>query len=164
MNGLFTEEVKVVKGLAPSVDLIAGGVATDVVNMEGYQKAVFLFYLADAAGGGALGVGTFTVDACDDTTPSTTAKMPFVHRKLTTGVSEVISSPAFKTAAESVATIAGESTIHIIEVDAADLTSSGYSYVRLAIAETENDPVMGCCIVLLVGGRAKGDRLPTALT
>lgn len=160
MNGLFTEEVKIVKGLAVGADAIAGGVATDIVNMENYQKAVFLFYHAD--GGGTTGVGTFTVDACDDTTPSHTSKMPFVHRALTTGVSEVISDPAFKTSAQSQATTANESTIHIIEVNADDLPAT-YPYVRLAIAETVNDPIYGCCIILLVGSRYKGT-LPAALT
>lgn len=138
MSGLLIETLQPVKGIDPVADAHAGGVASDVIDMSAFKRIVFLVYRGVATGGTAA--PTYTVQACDDTTPSNTSTVPFNHRKDGAAVATA--------AATGVQAAAGSSKIDLIEVHESALAPSGYRYVRLAIAETVNDPVVSSVVAL----------------
>lgn len=138
MSGLLIERLQFVKGIDPIADAHAGGVASDVIDMGAFSRLVFLVYRGVATGGTAA--PTYTVDACDNTTPSTTSAIAFNYRK-SLGAVTAATTTGFQATA-------GSSAIDVIEVREDALAASGYRYVRLAIAETVNDPVVSCVVVL----------------
>ncbi len=138
MSGLLIEELQFVKGIDPVADAHAGGVASDVIDMAAFSRLVFLVYRGVATGGTAR--PTYTVEACDDIVPTTQSAIPFHYRK-SLGDVAVATSTGFQCTA-------GSSAIDVIEVREDALAPSGYRYVRLAIAETVNDPVVSAVLVL----------------
>lgn len=139
MSGLLIEELQFIEGIDPVADAHAGGVASDVIDMSAFDRITFVVYRGVATGGTAA--PTYTVQACDDTTPSNTSAIPFHYRKNGGAVAAA--------AAAGVQATAGSSQIDLIEVREDALAASGYRYVRLAIAETVNDPVVSS--VMAVG-------------
>lgn len=160
MNGLFTEQVKPVKGLSPSADLYNGDPATDIFNMENYDKICFVLHQAD--GGGTTGKATITVEACDDVSATHKSAIAFKYRKMTTGASDVMGAVTAATAS-GFTTTANEDTVYFIEVSAADLPS-GYPFVRMQLTESVNDPVSGSVLAYLMGARYKEPNMPSALS
>lgn len=138
MSGLLLERLQFVKGLDPVADAHNGAPGSDVIDMSAFSRIVFLSYRGVASGGTAA--PTYTVEACDDTTPSTTSAIPFKYRKS-------LGAVATATATGFQAT-AGSSAIDAIEVREDALAELGYRYIRLKIAETVNDPVVACIVVL----------------
>ncbi len=138
MSALLIERLQPVKGIDPVADAHAGGVASDVYDMSAFSRIVFLVYRGVATGGTAA--PTYTVDACDDIVPTTTSAIPFHYRKS-------LGAVALATASGFQAT-AGSSAIDVIEVNDSALAASGYRYIRLAIAETVNDPVVAAVLAL----------------
>ena len=138
MSGLLIERLQPVKGIDPVADGMAGGVYSDVYDMSAFSRIVFLVYRGVATGGTAA--PTYTVEACDDTTPTNHPTVPFNYRKS-------LGAPAVATATGFQAT-AGSSAIDLIEIDESALAPSGYRYVRLAIAETVNDPAVSAVLAL----------------
>lgn len=146
MSGLLMERLKFIKGLDPVADAFSGAtVYTDVVNMAGLSRLVFVVY----AGVGATGSSTLTVQACDDTTPSNRTAIAFHYREITTGDTEGALTAAATT---GFVTTAGSSKIVLVEVSEDALSASGYGYVQLKAAESANDPVLGGILVI---GEAK---------
>lgn len=137
MSGLLIEELQFIKGIDPVADAHAGGVTSDVIDMSEFSRIVFLSYRGVASGGTAA--GTFTVEACDDTTPSNVSAIPFHYRKDGAAVAAAAST--------GVQVAAGSSKIDVFEVREDALSASGYRYIRLKIAETVNDPVVACVLV-----------------
>lgn len=137
-NGLLIERLQFVKGLDPVADAHNGAPGSDVIDMAPFSRIVFLSYRGVASGGTAA--PTYTVEACDDTTPSTQSAIPFHYRKS-------LGAVAAATATGFQAT-AGSSAIDVLEVREDALAASGYRYIRLKIAETVNDPVVACIVVL----------------
>jgi hypothetical protein len=137
MSGLLIETLQFVKGIDPVADAHAGGVASDVIDMSPFTRLVFLVYRGVATGGTAA--PTYTVDACDDTTPSNTTAIPFNYRK-SSGAVTAATAVGFQATA-------GSSAIDAIEVHESALAPSARRYVRLAIAETVNDPVVSGVLI-----------------
>ena len=156
---LFLEQFHAGKGLDPVADAHAGGVASDIVNMSAWGKCTYLVYRGVATGGTAA--PTYTVEACDDTTPSNTSAVAFHYRKVD---STDIEGEITEATATGFQATAGSSKVDIIEVSASALAASGYKYVRLAIAETVNDPVVSAVLILLSEPRHRGGIAPTVLT
>lgn len=138
MSGLLIERLQFVKGLDPIADAHAGGVSSDVIDMSAFSRIVFLSYRGVATGGTAA--PTYKVQACDDVTPSNTSDIAFNMRE---SLGAVTSEPSTGEQAT-----AGSSAIDVMEVHESALAASGYRYVRLNIAETVNDPVVACVVVL----------------
>lgn len=145
-NYRFSEVAHFVTGLAPVADGFSGTVASDVVNMKNFGKCVFVVF----TGVGLVGTSVFSVEACDDTTPSTTSAVAFHYRSYDN--SDV---PGSVTAASTAGftNTAGSNRIHVIEVDAEALAASGYGYVRLKAVESANDPVLGGILAILMEPR-----------
>lgn len=143
---MLSENFHFITGIDPVADVFNGTVYTDVVNVKNALSVVFVVHL----GVTSTGTATLTVQACDDTTPSNRTAIPFRYRKnVDTTASDVFGA---LTAATSTgfATTAGTSThgqMYIIEVDAANLASTGYKYIQLKALEVVNDPVLGGVLI-----------------
>lgn len=138
MSGLLIERLQFVKGLDPVADAHNGAPGSDVIDMAPFQRIVFLMYRGVATGGTAA--PTYTVEACDDTTPTNTTAIAFYYRKSLGGVTLATTSGFQATA--------GSSAIDVLEVREDALSASGYRYIRVKVAETVNDPVVACMVVL----------------
>lgn len=136
-NALILERFQYIKGLDPIADAHNGAPGSDVIDMAPFSRILFLSYKGVASGGTAA--CTYTLEACDDTTPSNTTAIAFWYRK-GYGVPTLATTTGFQTTA-------GSSLIDGIEVREDQLAVSGYRYIRLKIAETVNDPVVACILV-----------------
>lgn len=160
MNQLI-EEIKVVSGLAPSSDVYAGGVATDIISLKDYQEALFIVH--QKTGGTNTGVATITIEACDDVSASATSAIAFDYFK-----NEAVASSDDFGSRQTVdtagfATTANKTAIYAIPVKASDLPD-GYPFVRLKAAESVNDPVLGDVLIILSKGpKANPDIAPTVI-
>lgn len=150
--------IKFVKGLDPVADAFAGTVYSDVINMKDHKMCTFLVYCGVATG--ATKNGVLTVQACDDTTPSNTSAIPFRYQAITSG-----DTPGAITAATTTgfAMTAGSSQLYAIYVNASDLASSGYGYVRLKQVEDSNDPVVAAVVAILSEGKYEQEVPNTAI-
>lgn len=138
MSGLLIERLEPVKGIDPVADGMAGGVNSDVYDMSAFSRILFLVYRGVASGGTAA--PTYTVEACDDIVPTTHTAIAFNYRK-SLGAVATATTTGFQATA-------GSSAIDVIEVHETALASLGYRYIRLAIAETVNDPVVSAVVAL----------------
>lgn len=138
MSGLLIERLQFVKGLDPVADAHNGAPGSDVIDMSAFSRIVFISYRGVATGGTAA--PTYTVEACDDIVPTTQSAIAFHYRK-SLGAVTAATTTGFQATA-------GSSAIDVLEVREDALTASGYRYIRLKIAETVNDPVVACILVL----------------
>ena len=148
MSSLLMERLHFVKGIDPIADAFAATVSSDVVNVSGLRRVLFVVY----AGVGATGTSTFTVEACDDVVPTTTSAIAYQSRLINTGDTE--GAITARTTAGHIPT-AGSSKIVLFEVDENALAASGYGFVRLTAVESVNNPVLGSILVI---GEAKDAR------
>ncbi len=131
-----------VLGIAPAADAFSGTVYSDVVNLKNYGKVVFTVF----TGAEATGTSTFTVQACDNVTPSNRSAVPFYYRSYD---ASDVPGDLTSVAATGFTSTAGANRIHVIEIDAEALISSGYGYAQLKAVEVVNDPVTGCVLIEL---------------
>lgn len=138
-----------IKGVDPVADAFAGTVASDVVDVSNHHGALFIVY----KGVGTTGTSTITVEACDDVTPTTTSAVPFYYKAITSSDTQ-----GAVTAATSAgfATTAGSSQMYVVQVDAQELASAGYKYVRLKAVEVVDSPVLGGIAIALIGPKFGG--------
>lgn len=143
---LLSESTHLVKGLDPVADAFSGTVYSDVVNMEGAAGVRFIIHV----GVGATGTSTFTVQACDDTTPSNRTAVAFWYKEITSGDTDAALTAATTSGFTSTA---GSSKIIVIDVPASAIASTGYGYVQLKAVESVNDPVLGGILIEQYGLR-----------
>lgn len=146
---MLSEKIKFCKGLAPAADRFNSDPTTDWINTEGHSRLTFLVIHA----GGTTGVATLTVNASAVAAGSSPTAIPFTYRRMTTGASDAQAAPAAATA-EGISTVAAEDTIIEVEVNVAALPD-GKTFVSLNCNETVDDPVTGCVLAILDGGRYK---------
>ncbi len=145
---IFTQENHIVPCLDPIADAFAGTIASDIVDVKGYDHLTFLVYGGVNTGG--TGKSTWTVLACDDTTPSNTHAIPFRYREMTTpdsfGALTDATTSGFTNTADSGFLLA-------IEVDVKEIAHTGYHYAKLVGVEATDDPVVGCILAILSKSR-----------
>lgn len=137
-----------VKGIDPVADAFAGTVSTDVINAIG-EGVLFVVH----KGVGATGTSTITVEACDDTTPTTTAAVAFMYRTNTSGDTW---SDWTRATTSGFTTTAGSSQLYQVYVESAELASegtTGYGYVRMKAVESVDSPVLGGVTAAIVNPR-----------
>lgn len=139
-SGLFLERFHSEIGIAAVADAFANDVFSDVVNMKGYGRIVFVTHW----GVGATGVVKLTVQACDDVVPSNTAAVPFWYRINNAGTTGAVTAA---TATDGVSNTAGSNQIIFVEIPAEALQASGYQYVRLSVDETTDSPLLGGVLI-----------------
>lgn len=144
-TGRFLEEVHVVPSsstfIASYADAFAGTKYTDVFSMANYGRITFII----TKGAGASGTTAVTVEACDNTTPSTTQAIAFTYRAMTT-----IDTWGAPTAATSsgFTTTAGADQCYMIEVNDMELYST-YKYVRMKMVEAVDSVCDGAVVTIL---------------
>lgn len=141
---LLLQSLKFAKGIDPIANAFAGTVRSDVYSMSEHGRVLFVVY----AGVGATGTSTITVNACDNTTPSTRAAIAFWSRDILTGDTD---SAITRRAAAGYIPAAGSSKIILIEADASDLAASGYEFVELTAVESVASAVLGGVMAILGG-------------
>lgn len=153
----FLERSHMEVGINAVADAFAGTVYSDVLNMNAHNKILFIAHW----GVGATGTSTFTVQACDDTTPSNRSAIPFRYR-VTVGAA----APGAITDATSAGftSTAGSNQIIEIEVDAASLTASGYGYVQLKAVEVVASPRLGGILAIALEPRHAGKTQASIVT
>jgi len=147
MSGIL-DKFHLVKGLNPIADAFSGTVYSDVVRDLG-EGLLFIIYKGVSTGG--TDNATVTVQACDDTTPSTTSAVAFYYRACTSADTWGVWTPA--TAAAGFSITAGSSQMYMVYVPSAKLAEVGYGYGRLKSVEVTDDPVVGCILALVTDPR-----------
>lgn len=156
MSALLMERLHFAKGIDPVADVFDTTQYSDVINVKGLSRVLFVVHI----GVGATGSSTFTVEACDDVVPTNVSAIPFYYQEILTGDTQA-AAPALKTATGVVNTV-GSSKILLVEVREDALAASGYGYVRLKSAESVNSPVLGG--VLVIGeSKLPGSTTPSAI-
>jgi len=129
-------------------DNFDGGTDSQIVCMSKYKTAYFLVHW----GVGTTGQLTITAVPCDDATPShTTTAIPFQYKKCS-----VTETETAWTTSSSLYTDPASSSLYVIKVQAENLPQVAgvkYEYVKLAIAETDDDPLLGGCIIMMADPR-----------
>lgn len=145
-NAKLSELLHFFKGLDPVADAFSGTIRSDVVNLKHFRRVAWLIY----KGVGTTGTSTVTVQACDDTSPTTESAVPFTYRAITS-----TDVPGSLTAAASTGftTTAGSSQLYIIEIDVQALLASGYAYACLKMVEVVDSPVLGGIVGILADPR-----------
>jgi hypothetical protein len=164
----FLSNHHIVAGLYPVADCFAGGVATDIINMENYRRCTFLVMtgaIEDAAISNIV-----TVDACSTATATATTAISFRHRTCLSSATVDTWGALTYSAATGYNFADGASNgvanvMWLIEVDAATMEAeaAGYEFVRLAIAETVDKTITACVIVILSDPRYPGAVPVTAI-
>lgn len=157
LSGLAIENLHAVKGLDAVADAFSGTVTSDIVNMNRYDKVVFIVH----KGVGATGTSTITVEACDDVSATNTSALAFHYRAITSGDTEGALTAA---TTAGFATTAGSSQLYLIEVSREALSAIGYGYVRLKAVEVVDSAVLGGILIAMFGPTFAGSTNQTAIT
>lgn len=154
---IITQNGHIVQGLPPVADAFAGTVRSDVINVKNHRQCTFIIQ----KGVGTTGTSTVTVNACDDTTPTTRSTIPFKYRACT-------SSDTWGAVTTAVAagfdTTAGSNHLYEIIVDCDELGDLGYGFVELNLVEVVDSPVLAGILVILQEPRSAQNIPATALS
>jgi len=159
MNRLL-EQVKVVAGIAPSVDIYNATPTSDVVSLRDYQTAAFI--LRQKTAGTNTGTATMTIEACSDASGSNPEAIAFPYAKNEACPADDFGAWLAATTA-GFTTTANKDAVYVAEVKGTDLPR-GKPFVRAKLTEVVNDPVAGDLIILVTGGQQGDiDTLATAV-
>ncbi len=150
---LLMERLKFAKGIDPVADVFDNGTtpASDVVSMRGYGNVLFVIHY----GVGATGTQTFTVEACDNVTPSNQTAIVFWYRQI---LATDVEGTLTKATTSGFTVTAGSSKIVLLEAKAADVAAAsvnstvGNQFVRL---KQSAEPVNSACLAgisIILGG------------
>ncbi len=128
--------------IAPVADAFAGTKTSDVIKVDG-DGIEFQVW----TGVGATGTSTFTVLACDDVTPTTTAAVAFWYKEITADPGDADWTLA--TTAGFTRT-AGTNYACRIWVPADLIGANGYGYAQLKAVEVVDSPVLGGVVARVV--------------
>lgn len=156
MSNIFHENHLPVFALAPAADRWNGSPATDVINMALHDEITFIVM----EGAGGTGTTTFTVEECDDTTPTNSTAIAFKYRVAQTGD---VFGALTAIASTGYLSIAGANKMIQITVKAADL-SAGFPFVRIQTAEGDSTAVAASIIAIMSQSRYSGDSHSSVLS
>jgi hypothetical protein len=159
-TSLIMERGHLEVGTVPVADAFSTTTGTsDVINMKDHNRVRFLVFW----GVGATGTVKFTVEACDNVTPSTTSAIPFWYRiTASAGTPGAITRVA--TGSDGVTNTAGSNQIIEIEAVAADMASLDYGFIRLKATEVVDSPILGGVLIELLEPRHAGASATSAVT
>lgn len=148
---IFTQRNHVLQGIVPASAAL--NTNSQVINLTNYQScSIFII-----KGAGAVGTGTITVDACDNLTPSNTAKAPFKYRRCIGGgiATDAWGAVTDRTALQSFVTAAAANDMYEIIVDPADIgnvvvnAARGRRFCRLSVVQVDATAVLWSVLVVL---------------
>ena len=134
---------------------INGGVNTDIINTQLYDRIDFVILL-----GALAGASTLTVEECDDTTPSNNTAIAFDYKKTTTALGDTFG--AVTAATSSGITIAGtdDNKTIVVMVRASELTD-GYPFVRCVFSDPSGADFVSV-VAVCYGASYMQDVMPSA--
>lgn len=139
---------------SPIADFNAGGTETDVVSLAKYRTAYFILFWGE----GTTGTCTLTIIPFATNVASNPATaITFQYKRV-----ESVETNSVWTRSSSLVTTAGSDQIYVIKVEAHDLpTVSGnvYEYIRMEAADTNSDPLLGGCLIMMADPRYNEDTL-----
>jgi len=149
-----TETRHIIGGIAPNADFAAGTVNTDVFEVQGEGAGFLVWYGTN----GNVGASTFTVEACDDVTPTNTTAVAFMYR-----VSTTFDTWGDWTQATAAGITVGGSADSMWEiyVPASELASEGYAYVQADMVETVAQAADGMVLAYVVNPRYRTQPVTT---
>jgi len=162
MQGLLSQYCHIV-GLLPLDGDIVTGVDTDSIDMKGWDHCCMIFIHSATVTGNSV----FTVNA-GATDGVKTAAIYFTYRyggaAIKTTLADVYSAPATKVATLTLTNTTYQGRVFIVEVDAADMQSSGTQY-RYLTANFDGTASAGDCagIAILTKGRYMKDIMATVI-
>jgi len=142
---LLSEKAHIINGLAPVADAFAGTVNSDVIDVSEAHGLTFVVWW----GVGATGTTVLTVDACDDTTPSTTTAVAFKYQRVSNHQSSDVPGAVTAATSSGFTTTAGSNQLYLIHVDPDVLAATGYRYARLHGVESVDSPLLGGILAVL---------------
>lgn len=146
----------VVNALPPAANAFAGSVASAPINLSDWEHASFLI----VCGAGATGTAQVTVEACSDTTPTTTQAIPFFYQECVAGDSF---GPIQQAPAAGFTTSAAANKVYKVEVDADMLNNAGIGpYVRVKSVESVVGAINGGITTVLTHGRYDSEVPPVS--
>jgi hypothetical protein len=148
-------------GLVPVADFLVNGAGTasDVISLKKHEYVRFVLFW----GVGATGTNTLTVEACDDTVPTNQTKVPFWYR-VSTAFGAIGTITFQPTAATGLLTTAGSNQIVEIFTSAEYVAATGYTYVRCKSVPGVASPLLGGCLIELIGPRFGDGAEASAIT
>ena len=151
----IAEECHIVNALAP-VDIGGAAKTSDYFSLEKYAHATIIVTC------GVVGnAATITVEESDDASGSTTSAIDFKYAQETTAAGDTLGALAWVGATTGISTGTTNGTIHVIEIDASQLTD-GYPY--LVVKTTNAAANLISVVAILSGARYQEDVTPTAIT
>lgn len=151
----IAEECHVVNALAP-IDIGGGAKVSDYFSLGKYSHASIIITC------GIVGnTAQITVEESDDKDGSSTSAIDFKFAQELTAAGDTLGALAFVGGTGGIATGTNNGTIHVIEIDASQL-SDGFPY--LVVKMTGAAANLTSCLVVLSGNRYAEDGTPTAIT
>lgn len=154
----FLFQHHIARGIVPVADAFSGGVNTPVYNLKNYGGIAFIIITGAIQDSGISNL--CKVQACSDTTPSTTVDMPFYRRSIQPSTSAdtwATLVPTLNAATGYNFTLnnAVANAIHIAEVTAEmiEQAAPGYLRCRLSIAETADKTITATVLPILLRPR-----------
>lgn len=158
-TALMMERGHVEMGKAPVADSFSTTDGTsDVVSLKNHNRVRFIYFW----GVGATGTVKFQVEACDNVTPSNTSAINFTYR-VTAAAGTPGAITRTSSASDGFTSTAGSNQIVEIEITAADLIASGYSYARVKCTEVVDSPILGGSIIEMLEPLHGGSTHATAV-
>lgn len=144
----------IVNAIAP-VDINGAAVNSDVWSMGKYSHASIVLSL------GVTGAATtFTLEECDDFTPTNSTAIVFDYFAETVAGGDTVIARATATTS-GIAASTNDGVFYVIEIDASQL-SDGFPNLRLVLSDP-SAATLATCIVFLSGARYGGELSPTAI-
>lgn len=147
--------MKIVSGIKPVADALAGTVTSDYVSLGKYQKLLALLDIAV----GATGTTTLTVQCASDSSGTGAEAVAFKYRRCSSG--DTLGSITDATSA-GFTTTAGSNQFYVLEIEAADCPADK-PWVAIKGVEVVDSPVLAGLTMFLAGPRYGGATLPTAI-
>lgn len=157
---IFTEQNHVIAGIYPVANAFAGTVYTDVYSLKNASHITFFIM----KGAGATGTTLATVEACSTAAAAAQTAIAFKYKKCSSATTEDTFGALTAVASTGLTTTAAANEIYAIEVDAREIASTGYEFIRLKMVEQAADPVVGCVFAVLSGLRYQGETLPESIS
>ena len=134
---------------------INGGVNTDIINTQLYDRIDFVIILGTLAASCAL-----TVEECDDTTPSNSTAISFDYKKTTADAGDTYGAVTAATSSGITITATDDGKTLVVMTRAAELTD-GYPFVRCVFADPSGADFMSV-LAVCYGARYQQDVMPSA--
>ena len=161
-------------GKAPVADCYAAG-STPVIDIRKCERVLFVAQMGVAGGADRI---TFTVDACNNVTPSLTAQCDIWYRlgngaasDLGESMADVVHQDTPATGSTQILAADCAGTLHLIEVEAAEckrrgrLAATAFDAVgvRLTWATSAAGGIVGSVLAIMTGVRYQSDKLVAGL-